>query len=241
MKPFIILLIILKVSLASAQKDTTMFYYDKDWNEIKNKKNAVFFGKGFKINDGRWKQIDYYARGKVQMIGYYKDPEFTIKDGKFEYFRENGMLEMIETYKNDEPADSIMSFYNNGQVEYLYIYDRETHKRTKEFYYKEDGSESIVKKPEFQGEQTMKDFINSKLRYPEVLRRENIEGEVTVSFQVKEDGSVDEIEIFKRSNPAFEREAIRIIKLMPTWKPATKDGKPMSFQMIVPVFFKLAD
>ncbi|HEY1056255.1 MAG TPA: hypothetical protein VGE24_14010, partial [Emticicia sp.] len=70
MKPFIILLIILKVSLASAQKDTTMFYYDKDWNEIKNKKNAVFFGKGFKINDGRWKQIDYYARGKVQMIGY---------------------------------------------------------------------------------------------------------------------------------------------------------------------------
>ena len=225
--------------MANAQKDTTLFYYDEDWNEIKNKKNAVFFGKGFKVSDGRWKQIDYYAPGKVQMIGYYADSKFTIKDGKFEYFRENGMYEMIETYRNDEPADSIMSFYKNGRIEYLYIYDRDTHKRVKEFYYKEDGSESVVKKPEFPGGQSVKDFINSKLRYPEALRRENVEGEVSMSFDVKEDGSIHNIEIFKKSNPSFEREAIRIIKLMPKWIPATKDGKPINFQMIVPIFFKL--
>lgn len=238
---FLPLFIILNISFASAQTDTTRFYYDKDWNEIKSKKNATYFGKGFKISDGRWKQIDYYTPEKIQMIGYYADPKFTIKDGKFEYFRENGLHEMIETYKNDAPVDSIIKFYENGQKEFLYIYDRTSHKRIKEFYYKEDGSESIVRMPELPNGQSVKDYINSKLRYPESLRRENVEGEVTIGFSIKEDGSVDEIEILNKSNPSFEREAIRIIKSMPKWKPATKDGKPMSFGMRIPVFFKISD
>lgn len=37
----------------------------------------------------------------------------------------------------------------------------------------------------------------------------------------------------------MEAEAVRVISSMPAWQPATKDGKPVSADVIVPITFKL--
>ena len=64
MKHIFFLLFTIKISFGFSQVDTTRFYYDKEFNEIKSAKKAIYFGKGFRIEDGRYKQIDYYTPQK---------------------------------------------------------------------------------------------------------------------------------------------------------------------------------
>ena len=240
MKYFFFLFCTLKLSCAFSQADTTRFYYDKEFNEIKSAKKAIYFGKGFRIEDGRYKQIDYYSPQKIQMIGYYKDRNFKVEDGKFEYFYENGKHEIIEIFKKGKHIDKKTVFYENGQINTVYEYDNTTHERINVSYFKEDGSESIVTKPIFiGGTDEMMKFIQSNLSYPYEARKQNIEGKVSVKFLIKTDGLVGDVLILKSDNSLLNDEAKRVIKSMPKWTPGNRDGKPTNTFFSIPVNFIL--
>jgi len=85
-------------------------------------------------------------------------------------------------------------------------------------------------------------FLFENVKYPETARKANAEGKVFVEFTVKEDGSLAD---FKQVNtnisvhPDLVAEAIRVIKIMPKWKPAVKDGKVVKTKYTLPIIFKL--
>lgn len=91
------------------------------------------------------------------------------------------------------------------------------------------------------GENAQTEFINKTLVYPADAKANGVEGVVVVSFTVKTDGSIGNIKIKRMVDPDLEAEAIRVVKKMPAWTPATKDGKPVDSIAEIPFKFSISD
>ncbi|MCH5224806.1 MAG: energy transducer TonB [Muribaculaceae bacterium] len=80
-------------------------------------------------------------------------------------------------------------------------------------------------KPTYPGGDTaLKAYLSANTRYPEVAKENGVEGIVTVSFIVMPDGSLKQVKVVKLIDPDLEKEAVRVVSVMPAWIPAEKDG-----------------
>lgn len=90
------------------------------------------------------------------------------------------------------------------------------------------------------GDEALREFITANLRYPVEAAENGIEGKVIVSFTVLDDGTITDPKIERPVDPSLEAEAIRLVKSMPPWEPATDDdGVPMDSRCYIPVNFRL--
>jgi TonB family protein len=94
--------------------------------------------------------------------------------------------------------------------------------------------------PEFPGGmKALMDFIQKNVRYPEEARKNGIQGRVAVSVVIDENGRVTDPVIMRSRYPALDEEALRIVELMPQWKPGMQQGKAVKVEFTFPVTFKL--
>lgn len=94
--------------------------------------------------------------------------------------------------------------------------------------------------PEFPGGmEAIYKYISENIQYPEQAKEANIEGRVVMQFTVTEDGSIVNVEVARGIGGGCDEEALRVVKAMPKWKPAIKDGKPVAGQYALPILFKL--
>ncbi|MDE7408817.1 MAG: energy transducer TonB [Muribaculaceae bacterium] len=91
------------------------------------------------------------------------------------------------------------------------------------------------------GEKAMTAYIQKNLKYPQPSINNGIEGVVNVKFIVKTDGALDKLSIVRLVDPDLEAEAIRLVKGMPAWKPATVEGKPVDSESNLEVVFTLPE
>ncbi|MEE0997873.1 MAG: energy transducer TonB [Paludibacteraceae bacterium] len=89
------------------------------------------------------------------------------------------------------------------------------------------------------GQIKMATFIKENLKYPEDA--DGAHGRVIVNFVVEEDGSISDIKVVRGVHPSLDAEAVRVVKLMPKWKPAEYRGKPVRTKYMLPVFFRIQD
>jgi len=89
------------------------------------------------------------------------------------------------------------------------------------------------------GEQALLAYIGEHTQYPEVAKENNIQGKVIVRFCVTSKGGVDKVEILKGVDPELDKEAIRVVKTLPTFKPGKQGGKPVPVWYMVPINFTL--
>lgn len=92
------------------------------------------------------------------------------------------------------------------------------------------------------GVEAMKKFITDNLRYPQ--GEKNREGRVVVSFVVERNGALTDLEILRPLSPAFDAEALRVVKAMPRWNPGRQymNGYglvPVRARYNVPITFKI--
>jgi len=94
--------------------------------------------------------------------------------------------------------------------------------------------------PEFPGGETaLMTYLQKNLKYPNLAKDSGIEGKVWVSFIIDKEGAVKDVKVLKSIGGGCDEEAIRVIKMMPRWKPGIQDGKPVSVQFRIPVIFTL--
>ena len=97
----------------------------------------------------------------------------------------------------------------------------------------------VEQMPQFPGGQAaMMKFIADSLRYPSVSCEHRIEGRVVVQFVVDCEGNILNPLVVRSVDPLLDREAIRLVKLMPKWIPGRQNGKPVSVVCLVPIRFK---
>jgi len=98
----------------------------------------------------------------------------------------------------------------------------------------------VEQMPEFPGgEDSMMKFIQRNIMYPDVERESDIQGRVVVGFVVNEDGSLSDIQVKKGVSSGIDKEALRVVKLMPKFMPGKQQGKAVRVQFMLPILFKL--
>ena len=91
--------------------------------------------------------------------------------------------------------------------------------------------------PQFPGGiKACEQFIKENLRYPDT--ESDVQGRVIVSFMVERDGSLSNIKVVRGLDPAFDEEALRVVKMMPKWSPGVTDGKISVMRYTIPIIFK---
>jgi protein TonB len=89
------------------------------------------------------------------------------------------------------------------------------------------------------GDKAMMEFIYANIQYPELAKENNIQGKVTLRFCVTYKGGVDQVQVIRGVDPVLDNEAVRVIKMLPAWKPGKQGGKPVNVWYSVPVTFQL--
>jgi TonB family protein len=87
-------------------------------------------------------------------------------------------------------------------------------------------------------------YIKSKLNYPKQALENNIEGVVTVSFIITQDGKIVSVQCEKDIGNGCGEEAVQLIESINEselkWKAGSKDGKSTSYQVLsYPIFFDI--
>ena len=98
----------------------------------------------------------------------------------------------------------------------------------------------VEQMPEFPGgEKALKDFIGSSIKYPVEAIKKNIQGKVFVTFVVTHEGAVTKARVVRSVDPLLDQEALRVINLLPTWKPGKQRGVEVDVAYTIPVQFAL--
>ncbi len=98
----------------------------------------------------------------------------------------------------------------------------------------------VQKIPEFPGGwSAFMQWLTKNLKYPASAQKDKIQGMVVVSFIVNKDGSVADVKVSTSADPILDKEALRVLKMMPKWKPGMDRNKVCRTMIAVPVVFKL--
>lgn len=118
---------------------------------------------------------------------------------------------------------------------------------------KEDSSANEVKEeekdlmdPEIAAEfpggiENLMKYLSINIRYPFSAFTENRTGKSVIGFIIQPDGSISDVKTLESCWPDLDEEAMRVVKTMPKWTPATTDGKPVACQLSIPINFRLQD
>ena len=82
-------------------------------------------------------------------------------------------------------------------------------------------------------------WLTQNLCYPAEAQRGGIQGKVVVSFIINRDGSISSPKIEQSVHPLLDREAMRVVKIMPRWKPGKENDKPCRTLFAIPIVFQL--
>ena len=205
----------------------------------------------------------YYENGTIQTKGEYLVNK---KNGKWTSYYENGKIKSEEIYVNDEKNGKSVLYFENGNIEeegeytndkkngYWISYCEEGYKfsRTKYengkyievIYWNSEGKEISVKEaevmPEFPGGMNaLEEFIYSNVHYPRVAKENGIHGTVKLKFYIDKDGIVTDIDLSEGVGGGCDEEAMRVVKMMPKWKPGMQCNKPIRVLFNIPIKFTL--
>lgn len=98
----------------------------------------------------------------------------------------------------------------------------------------------VQKIPEFPGGwSAFMTWLTKNLKYPVAAKQQKIQGTVVVSFIVNKDGSVASTKVATSVDPLLDNEALRVMKMMPKWKPGMDHNKVCRTMIAVPIVFQL--
>ncbi|MES2629898.1 MAG: energy transducer TonB, partial [Bacteroidota bacterium] len=91
------------------------------------------------------------------------------------------------------------------------------------------------------GEAAMMAYLGKNIRYPEMEKEAGIQGTVILTFVVEKDGNITDVKEVRgvKGGTNLTKEAIRVVKTMPQWRPGKMNGKSVRVQFNLPVRFTL--
>ena len=99
----------------------------------------------------------------------------------------------------------------------------------------------VEEMPTFQGGDlnTFRNWVQSKVRYPQIAQENNISGRVFLMFVVERDGSLTNIQVLQTPDTSLSDEAIRVLKTSPKWKPGKQRNQTVRVKYTLPIDFRI--
>ena len=96
--------------------------------------------------------------------------------------------------------------------------------------------EDVLTQPEFKGGiEKMYQYISDNFEYPENAAKRSVNGKMEVEFTVERSGDITYVGILKGLDYSIDEEVLRLLKGMPRWIPATKNGVPVRYKVSMPI------
>lgn len=89
------------------------------------------------------------------------------------------------------------------------------------------------------GDEACMQWLRDNIKYPSICRDQGVQGRVIVAFVVNRDGSIVDVKVVRSPDGHLSDEAMRVVKLMPKWKPARQGNKTVRSRFNLPVMFRL--
>jgi TonB family protein len=84
-------------------------------------------------------------------------------------------------------------------------------------------------------------YIAKAVKYPGPCLDNKVEGRVICRFTITRDGAVKDVTVTKSVDPLLDKEAVRVISLMPKWIPAKHNGERVDAKYSLPVTFRITE
>jgi protein TonB len=102
------------------------------------------------------------------------------------------------------------------------------------------NSYAVQQQAEFpDGMAAMYKFLSKELKYTEKALEAGLSGTVYIQFIVSKSGAIENAQVLRGINRDLDREALRVVNLMPAWKPGKHNGKPVAVYFTLPIKFQL--
>jgi TonB family protein len=182
---------------------------------------------------------EWYPGDQLKLEINYRNDSLT---GPHTRWYDNGQVHVSRQYHRYQLVDTLKSYYESGALRRVEVYSNGKMQTGK--VYSEAGKEikyvPMEVQPEFPGgEPQMFSWLAKNMRYPAGAQRAGAQGLVIVSFLVDTSGQISNIDILRSFHPDGDAEAIRLVKLMPKFKPGTIEGNPADITFILPLRFAL--
>jgi protein TonB len=89
------------------------------------------------------------------------------------------------------------------------------------------------------GSAEMMKYLIKNFKYPDCLMAEYPYGRIFIEFTVNIDGSKEQVKVLKGIAKELDDEAIRVVKNMPNWIPAEKEGEKVRSRKLLPITIHL--
>jgi protein TonB len=185
---------------------------------------------------GHFTVRDYYIGGAYQMVGEYQSVDPEIEDGDFIFFHTNGQISHKGLYKNGELIGDWDIYNRAGELIDKINYDFDINETNKP----SDDISDIDVNAEFIGQDFVA-YLASEIVYPPRAYKYYVQGKVYVQFMINEDGSISNALVVRGLDKDLDKEALRVIRNIPNWKPARKDGVSVPMACTCPVAFTIKD
>lgn len=83
----------------------------------------------------------------------------------------------------------------------------------------------------------IQEFVREHLTYPDSARVHGVEGVVVVRFSVSETGAITDLELVRNIGAGCGQEAMRVVRMMPNFTPAYRNGEAIPTKMVLPIRF----
>ena len=99
----------------------------------------------------------------------------------------------------------------------------------------------VEQMPSFMGGDlmTFRNWVQSKVRYPQIAQENGISGQVLLSFVVERDGTLTNIQVLMTPDSSLSDEAVRVLKTSPKWTPGKQRNQAVRVKYTLPVVFRI--
>ncbi len=238
-------------AISSSNFKHTYYYKNGKKSSEGYKQNNRIYGKwsywykdGKKMAERLFHKHKALAKKRIEpeMISYWNcDGIKTIDNGTGSYIFKKDSVVIRGTYKDRKKHGTFVCFHNNVK-KYEETYKRGKLKKGlswdnkgKKYSYKQ----TLVNPRYPGGEKAMRRHIAENFIIPKYAYENDISGKIIVSFKIKENGVISDVNVVKKVCPPCDREAIRVVKRMKRWKPGYSRGKKVRVNYLIPIQFNL--
>lgn len=95
--------------------------------------------------------------------------------------------------------------------------------------------------PKFKGGDinTFREWVQKRVRYPELAAENGIQGRVFITFVVETNGNVSNVSVSRSVDALLDEAAKEAVAASPKWEPGMQRGRPVRVRYSIPIIFQL--
>jgi len=235
-------------SIVCSSQIDTIYYTD---SYMKCDKSEAFLYRLIIKQSQNYLVKDIYMNTQFpKMIAVCSEVDTLKKNGKCTFYNKNGQRESEGNFI-DNVQDGIWTLWDEGVKDSTVVECFAKDSTYKNIYLPKNNSTTnnkykvkykIEEMPEYIGGWgNCMVFISKNIQYPQAAKEAGISGRCYVAFVIEKDGSVNDVKILRGAPgcPDCDKEALRVVKSMPNWKPGKQYGKYVRVQFNLPINFRL--